>query len=272
MTNSRHPESRLPNLRPNRRYNCFVMPAKIIKQSIQLAAGFSLFFIASAFSPVNAQGAIESRSSDDSLKIYAVNVKHDRPSEEPFTGFGTYLGQGLVLTAAHVLGRWPALISHPRVLISGQEFPATVIKEGSFDTIDLALLSVDVALLPNTLQLRRNPLCKALPKAGEEVIVVVPFGTARSKIVFPQSLPARYRSNFNTFINDMWIQGGSGTGVFHDDKKCLVGILSSKIWQYNYRRENGRIVRDLNNSTTDIARHFVSASEIAEFIPPKFRY
>jgi hypothetical protein len=248
------------------------MPTKFIKQSIRLATSFSFIIVASVFSPLYAQGANGSLSSDDPLKIYAVNVKHDRPTEEPFIGYGTYLGQGLVLTAAHVLGRLPAIISHPRVLISGQEFPATVVKEGSFDTIDLALLSVDLALLPNSLQLRRNPLCKEIPKAGEEVVVVVPFGTARSKIISPQLLPLRYRSNFTTFINDMWIPGGSGTGVFQAERKCLLGILSSKIWQYNYRKERGRLVRDLTKNTTDIARHFVSAAEIAEFIPPEFRF
>jgi hypothetical protein len=36
--------------------------------------------------------------------------------------------------------------------------------------------------------------------------------------------------------------------------------------------ENGRIVRDLARNTIDIARHFVPASTIAEFIPPEFRF
>jgi hypothetical protein len=36
--------------------------------------------------------------------------------------------------------------------------------------------------------------------------------------------------------------------------------------------ENGRIVRDLARNTNDIARHFVPASEITEFIPPEYRF
>jgi hypothetical protein len=239
---------------------------------MRLAAWFSFITIAAATAPLQAQSPDGSLSPDDSLRIYAVNVVHDRPLEEPFTGYGIYLGQGAVITAAHVMGRWPSFISHPRVLIADQELPAKVIKEGSFETIDLALLSVDEARLPVSLRLRRNPLCKEPPRAGENVIVVLSYGTARSQIISPQLLPPKYRANFDSFISDVLIAGGSGSGVFHAERKCLLGILSSKIWDYNYRIENGHIVRDLARNTSDIARHFVPASQIAEFIPPEFRF
>ena len=177
-----------------------------------------------------------------------------------------------MITAAHVLGRWPSFVSNPRVLIAGQEFPAKIVKEGSLDTIDLALLSVDEARLPISLRLRRNPLCKEPPKPGENVVVVLSYGTVRSKIISPHLLPPTYRTNFDTFISDVPIMGGSGSGVFHAERKCLLGILTSKIWRYNYLMENGQIVRDLARNTIDIARHFVPASQIAEFIPPEFRF
>jgi hypothetical protein len=177
-----------------------------------------------------------------------------------------------VITAAHVLGRWPSFISNPRVLIAGQELPAKVIKKGSSETIDIALLSVDEARLPVSLRLRQNPLCKEPPKSDENVIVVLSQMMARSRIMFPQLLPLQYRANFNTFIGDISIAGGSGSGVFHAERKCLLGILTSEILRYNYRIENGRIVRDLAKNTIVIARHFVPASEIAEFIPPNFRF
>lgn len=200
-----------------------------------------------------------------------MNVIHNRPLKEPFVGYGIYLGKGVVITAAHVLGNWPSSITNPRVLIAGQELPAKVIKDGSFEATDVALLSVDEARLPISLQLRRNPLCGKPPTAGENVIVVLSYGTARSRIVSPQQLPPKYRANFNTFINDVKIAGGSGSGVFDAQRKCLLGILSSLVWGYNYRMENGRLVRDLARNTVGIARHFVSVSEIAEFIPPELR-
>jgi hypothetical protein len=233
---------------------------------MRLAAWFIFITLAGATTPLHAQ------SPDDSLRIYAVNVVHSRPMEEPFTGYGIYLGQGAVITAAHVVGRWPSFISNPRVLIAGQELPAKIIKNGSSETIDLALLSVDEARLPVSLRLRRNPLCKEPPKAGENIIVALSYGTVRSRIISPQLLPPKYRTNFNTFISDVPIVGGSGSGVFHAERKCLLGILTSVIWQYNYRIENGRIIRNLARNTIDIARHFVPASEIAEFLPPQFRF
>ena len=241
---------------------------------MRLAARFSFIIIAAAnlCVPVYAQSRDDSLSFDDSLRVYAVNIVHSRPFEEPFIGYGIYLGQGAVITAAHVVGRWPSFISNPRVLIAGQELPAKIIKQGSADTIDIALLTVDEARLPVSLRLRRNPLCKEPPKAGENVIVVLSYGTARSRIITPQLLPPKYRTNFNTFINDVTIAGGSGSGVFDAQRKCLLGILSSRIWTNHYLMENGRIVRDLARSTINIARHFVSASEITEFIPPEFRF
>ena len=239
---------------------------------MRLAAWFGFITIAAATAPLQAQSPDGSLSPDDSLRIYAVNVVHNRPLEEPFIGYGIYLGQGAVITAAHVVGRWPSFISNPRVLIAGQELPAKIIKQGSIETTDIAILSVDEARLPVSLRLRRNPLCKEPPRAGEDVIVVLSYGTVRSRIIFPQLLPPRYRTNFNTFISDVPIAGGSGSGVFRAERKCLLGILTSKIWEYNFRMENGRIVRDLAKNTIDIARHFVPAATIAEFIPPELRF
>ena len=234
---------------------------------MRLAAWSSFIIIAAACISV----PVQAQSPDDDLKVYAVNVVKTPPLEKQFTGYGIYLGHGMVITAAHVVGHWPAL-TNPRVLIAGQDLPAKVIKEGSFETVDLALLSVDEERLPISLRLRRNPLCKEPPKAGQNVIVVLSYGTVRSRIIFPQLLPPKYRTNFDTYISDVWIAGGSGAGVFHAERKCLLGILSSKIWNYNYQMENGRMIRDLARNTMDIARHFVPASEIAEFIPPEYRF
>jgi len=88
---------------------------------MRLTVWFGFIAIAAATAPLHAQSPDSSLSPDDSLRIYAVNVIHDRPFEEPFIGYAIYLGQGAVITAAHVLGRWPSFISNPRVLIAGQE-------------------------------------------------------------------------------------------------------------------------------------------------------
>ena len=61
-------------------------------------------------------------------------------------GRGVYSGKGLVLTAAHVVGS--AAHTKPRVHIAGMELPATAIREGNFERVDLTLLSVDEQKLP----------------------------------------------------------------------------------------------------------------------------
>src|SRR5262249_5667885 len=121
---------------------------------------------------------------DDTLKIYAVNVVHTAPFKDPFIGDGIYLGNGLVLTAAHVVGRWPSY-TNPRVLIACLDLPGKVLKAGSPAKPDLALLSVDQTRLPVSLQLRRNPVCKEPPQVGMNVIVVYPERTVRSQMISP---------------------------------------------------------------------------------------
>jgi len=203
---------------------------------------------------------------DSSQSIYAIYVVHSRPFKTPFVGYGIYLGQGLVITAAHVLGRWPFIISHPRVLIAGQEIPAKVIKNGSVDQTDLAVLSVEQERLPVSLRLRRNPLCKAPLQVGTNVVVVYPERTVRSKIISPLLIPPESRMKFSTLINEA---EGSGSGVFDAERKCFLGIISREIKQNAFRDERGRILID---TTGDFAGYFVPAPKIAEFIPPEFRF
>jgi hypothetical protein len=213
----------------------------------------------SIFMPVRAQGP-----DDDSLRIYAVNVVKTTPFQEPFTGYGIYLGRGAVITAFHVIGRF-AFLKNPHVLIVGQNLPAKIIKEGSLAQTDLTLLSVDEARLPVSLKLRRNPLCKQPPKVGENVVVVEPERTARSQIISPLLVQPELQIRFNTLIADA---GNSGSGVFDAERKCLMGIISRAIQKYNYRKEDGETVAD----PAGFAGYFVSASQITDFIPQEFRF
>jgi hypothetical protein len=198
---------------------------------------------------------------DDSLLAYAVNI-HQTPIQSWGPGYGIYLGRGLFITAAHVAGHtW---LTRPKVTIAGTEYPTNVVKAGDFETIDLTLLSVEEGRLPSRLALRRNPLCAQPPWPGETVITVVPEGTARSRILSPQQLPLSARK-FDTVISDVALTGNSGSGVFDAEKKCLLGIMSRKISEYRTRRSTGK--RELH----DIAKYFVPASVIAQFIPAELR-
>jgi hypothetical protein len=186
------------------------------------------------------------------LRLYAVNVIHTAlPFRDPFVGYGVYLGQGMVLTAAHVVGRMP-LVTHPRVLIAGMDLPAKVMREGSKETTDLALLSVDQSQLPYSFRLRRNPICKAPLQIGADVIVVYPGRVVRSKIISPSQIDPAYRSRFNTLINE---PEGSGSGVFSSQTKCLFGIVSKEV----EKKFSGA-------KRTNFAGYFVPAPAINEFI------
>ncbi len=224
------------------------------------APWFGFVIVAAAHIAVPARAQI----SDDSLKVYAVNIIKTPPFKKQFTGDGVYLGQGMVLTAAHVVGHWP-VFTRPRVRIAGQDLTAKIIKEGSFEQIDLALLSVEEARLPVSLRLRRNPLCKDPPKIGMEVINVTPEKTVRSRIISPLLIAPGLRSRFDTLITS---EEASGSGLFDAERKCLLGIMSAKAQKYNYKKRNGRIVANANG----FAGYFVSASKIANFMPPDFRF
>jgi hypothetical protein len=113
--------------------------------------------------------------------VYGVNVVKTPPFKKQFTGYGIYMGQGMALTAAHVVGHWP-FFTDPRVLVAGLDLPAKVVKQ-RFAKVDSTLLSVDENRLPISLRLRRNQLCKTSPPIGAEVVDVLPQAESRAHII-----------------------------------------------------------------------------------------
>jgi Trypsin-like peptidase domain len=219
-----------------------------------------LVLVAAALMPVG--DAHAQLSPDDSLRIYAVDIWQD-PPQSWGPGRGVYLGKGLILTAAHVVGS--AYRTKPSVRIAGLDLPATAIREGSVNRVDLTLLSIDAQKLPIYLQMRRMPLCENNPWPGEPVIVAIPEGTARSHIMLPALLPANVRERFSTVIRDVATTGDSGSGVFDAGQKCLLGIMSRKI---SVRPTSA----DKEGEQKDIAKYFVPASTIRAFIPAEYRF
>jgi hypothetical protein len=193
----------------------------------------------------HAQLTDHAQPTDDSLRVYAVNVG---------TKYGVYLGKGLIITAAHVVG--PASYAKPIVHIADMDLPAKVIRESPFEWWDLALLSIDEQKLPIYLRMRRMPLCENHSWPGEPVIVAIPEGTARSHVMLPALLPPNIQRRFSTVISDVATTGNSGSGVFDAGQKCLLGIMSRKI-----------VTRaSAESEPKDIAKYFVPASTIRGFI------
>ena len=211
-----------------------------------------------ATTAANVSDFSQSENADDPLRIYGVYVIHTPPFKDPFIGYGVYLGQGLVLTAAHLVGRLPAY-SRPRIIIAGEELPAKVLKQGSPEQTDLALLAIDQTRLPISLQLRHEPLCQFPLQVGMQVIVLYPERTARSQIISPLLIAPQFRSRFATLINE---DQGSGSGVFSADKKCLIGIMSGKVTKYAYQgREASATMRE-----NGFAGYFVPVSRGSTFL------
>ena len=212
--------------------------------------------LGAALLPLVCAGPLQAENPDNSLLVYAVGI-HRTPTQS-WPGAGIYLGKGLFITAAHVVGS--AWYTRPKVVIDEKEYPTRVVKEGSLATTDLTLLSVEEDLLPIRLRLRRNPICVDAPWAGEEVITVVPGSTARSHVIPPERLPLNVRK-FSTVIGDVAGTGNSGSGVFDAQRRCLLGIMSRKISLSGSRADGGK------RETRDIAKYFVPAATIAAFIP-----
>jgi hypothetical protein len=167
------------------------------------------------------------------------------------SGAGVYLGSGLIITAAH-LTAVDAKMSVRLVGLFGTPLEAKVLKQGSLAAADLSLLSVDVQKLPARFERFEMRLCEAPAWPGDPVIVADSAGKiSRSHIVWPHFLPSGVRTKFSTWINDVAATGNSGSGVFDPSRKCLLGIMSRKYM--------------------DIAKYFVPASEIRDFMPAEFK-
>ena len=197
-----------------------------------------------------AVGGARAEPTDNWVQEYV--VQFPGPEGNP-GGAGVYLGKGLVITAAHVVG---TTIRAATVKIDGVNVAARLIKGGGDP--DLSLLSMDERTLPTSLLERRMPLCQEQPPVGAPVILGAVRGITRTSIASPMLIPPEMRTKFSTLISEAETNGKSGSGVFDAEKKCLLGILSAKIRN--------------NIENKDIASYFVPASAIQSFVPPGTRW
>ena len=196
---------------------------------------------------------VQAAGTDGSLGIYAVGVNG---------GAGVYLGNGLVLSVAHVVGG--GIVDKPTITIANQKLIATLVKESPFEQLDLALVQFNETSLPVSLRLRRISLCQGKTWPGEQVISLLGQTPVRSYVISPLALPRDVR-RFSTVIRDVATTGNSGTGLFDANRKCLLGVMSRKISQVRVQKDTGA------KTTVDIAKYFVPASTISTFIPARYQ-
>jgi hypothetical protein len=112
------------------------------------------------------------------------------------------------------------------LLIALLVFAAAIVEQ---HWIPAPLCPPDEKKLPVSMRMRRMPLCETPPWTGQPVIVAVPEGTARSRIMSPELLARDVQTRFPTVISDVATTGNSGSGVFDAGRKCLLGIMGRKI-------------------------------------------
>jgi Trypsin-like peptidase domain len=207
---------------------------------------FALCLAVTLLAPLVSEGA----DRNDSGGPWIVTARLIQNGEQ--SGSGVYLKSGLIITAAHLT----AADAKMSVRVTGLLLPATVLKQGSFDDVDLSVLLVDEEKVPAGTP--RMELCEAPPWPGDAVIVVDAENATRSHIVSPQLLPYSLRNKFSTLIGDVATTGNSGSGVFDPTRKCLLGIMSRKFLSHTAEGDK------------DIAKYFVPAAAIRDFMPVEF--
>jgi Trypsin-like peptidase domain len=207
---------------------------------------FALCLAVTLLAPLVSEGADRKESSEP----WIVAARIIRNGEQ--SGSGVYLKSGLIITAAHLT----AADAKMSVRVAGVVLPAQVLKQGSFEDVDLSLLLVDQEKVPAGLP--RMDLCEAPPWPGDAVIVVDAERAARSHIVSPQILPYTLRNKFSTLIGDVATTGNSGSGVCDPNRKCLLGIMSRKFMSHT------------TGGDKDIAKYFVPAMAVRDFMPAEF--
>ena len=222
---------------------------------MRTAIGFSIVF--AVLVPVS---LAQAEPADGSLQVHAVTILQQGARSS--TGYGVYLGNGLIITAAQAAGHVSQ--TKPSVRVASVELPANAIKEGWFRQVDLTLLSIDDQKLPVSLRMRRMQLCDNPPWVGESVIVAVPEGTVRSDVMSPYLVSPSLRKRFSTLIRPVGNRGYPGSGVFDATRKCLLGIMSEKIQARSPGAGKKSTIRN-------IADYFVPASTIRDFIPSEYR-
>ena len=210
-------------------------------------ASLALCLATACFAPVGSKATERKESGGPWIATVAIIRNEEQP------GSGVYLGSGLIITAAHLT----AVDAKMSVRIAGIALPATVLKQGLAEDIDLSILLIDEQKLP--VRLPRMQLCEAPPWPGDPVIVVDAERTSRSHIISPNVLRFTLRTKFSTLIGDVANTGNSGAGVFDLNRKCLLGIISGKFTSHAAEGDK------------EIAKYFVSAAVIRDFMPADLR-
>ena len=163
----------------------------------------------------------------DAAMVGALGVQIEKPAGDHVhfsQGSGVYLGNGLVLTAAHVVKVDPA---NPisSVIMDGWKTDAKLVAIGQ-GVVDLALLKIE----PGELSHQRHDMkpldiC-TLGTAPNQPVVVAALGSiSLSKTVGAPIRSATLNGDWSDILATGYGHGASGGGLFDAAKGCLAGII-----------------------------------------------
>lgn len=141
-------------------------------------------------------------------------------------GSGVLIGDGLVLTAAHVIAVNP---QDPKVtvFIDNQRVPGTVAFTGQNEHLDLALIKVDPSALPATRRgLEAVNVCSRNPGPAQSFTIAWMGKTSEEKTLLRADPPKEGdQGPVSTMLAAGHPKGASGGGIFDPQQGCLAGVM-----------------------------------------------
>jgi hypothetical protein len=163
----------------------------------------------------------------DTALAGALGVQIEKPAGDHVhfaQGSGVYLGNGLILTAAHVVAVDPG---NPvsSVIMDGWKSEAKLVATGQ-NGLDLALLRIEPSEISRTRQgLKPLDLCAAGTAPNQPVVVAAQGQVSLSQTVGTAINAPALKGDWSNILATGYTHGASGGGLFDANKGCLAGII-----------------------------------------------
>jgi len=175
-------------------------------------------------------------------------------------GSGVFLGDGLVLTAAHVVKVDPGN-RKVTVLLDGRRRDGTLVPDAQMEKADLALIKLPSEELGDKRRAQAPvAVCTGNPGPSQPV-VVASMGTVSNAATISTPITSDLQTgSWTNLLSTGYHHGNSGGGVFDPRQGCLWGIINLEL--SGPSKTDGRFL-DLTA--------FVPASKIAPFLDEYYR-
>ena len=140
-------------------------------------------------------------------------------------GSGVYLGDGLVLTAAHVVN-WDPDHDAVRILLDGIGSDGVLVFDSLLKDTDLAIVKMRPEAL--TAARRRQAPVSVCPgnTPPDHPVTVAALGKVSGATTIPAAVSSMgAQGDWTNILSRDYQPGNSGGGVFDPDKRCLWGII-----------------------------------------------